>query len=182
MTADGPRRLQGEDGVTLVELLAVMGVSAVVLAFVTGSVVNALSSERRQRTQVAALNDAKLAFERVTRDIRAADPLQVAALESITLDLRQPDATTRTVTYQRLDESLVTTDPATGVTRPLVGDLAPGQPVFLFHLADGSTATGEGAIDPRLVRSITVHLRVEPEGVGRVVDLENRVVVRNAVL
>lgn len=182
MTPDCGRRLHGEDGVTLVELLAAMALSAVVMAFVTGTVVDALSSQRRQTAQVAALNDAKLAFERVTRDIRGADPLRVAALDRISLDVRLTDATVRSVTYERVGNGLVATEAATGQTRTLVGDLVAGQPLFLFHLSDGSTATGQTAVDARSVQSITVRLQVEPPGAGRVVDLTNRVVVRNAVL
>ena len=174
------RRGAGEDGVTLVELLTVMAVLAVVLAFVGGTIVHALGAQRQQTAQVAALNDSKLAFERVTRDIRAADPLRVAALDRVRLDVRQAGITTRTVTYQRDGNRLLVTDAATGEARALVGDLAAGWPLFLFHLVDGSTVTGEAALNPRLVRSITVQLRVEPDGAGRVVDLTNRVLVRNA--
>lgn len=175
----GRRRLHGEDGVTLVELLVAMAVSAVVMAFVGGTVVNALRTQSRQTAQIASLNDAKLAFERVTRDIRAADPLQVAGLDRISLDVRLVDATIRSVTYERIDNSLVATEAATG-PRTLVGDLVAGQPLFSFHLADGSTATGATALDPRSVLSITVRLQVEPTGAGRVVDLTNRVLLRNA--
>ena len=174
------RRPAGEDGVTLVELLTVMAVSAVVLAFVGATIVHALAAQRRQTAQVAALNDSKLAFERVTRDIRGADPLHVAALDRVRLDVREAGVTPRTVTYQRDGNRLVAIDAATGLTRALVGDLAVGWPLFLFHLVDGSTVTGVSAINPRLVRSITVQLRVEPDGAGRVVDLTNRVLVRNA--
>lgn len=177
MRASG-RRLQGEDGVTLVELLTAMVVSSVVLAFVAGTVISALAAQRRQTAQVAALNGAKLAFERVTRDIRGADPLQVAALDRIRLDVREEGGTIRTVTYERVGNGLVATEAATGQARTLVGDLAPGQSLFLFHFTDGSTGTG--ALDPRSVQSVTVRLQLEPHGAGRVVDLANRVVVRNA--
>ncbi len=179
MTGSRLRRVHGEDGVTLPELLAVMGVLGVVLAFVTGAVVNALRSERRQSAQVAALNEAKLAFERVTRDIRRADPVQGVALDRITLDVRPPGTAARTVTYERVGGSLVVTEGST-VARPLVGNLASGQPLFLFHLANGSTSTGEEPVNPRSVRSVTVRLQVDPPEAGRVVDLTNRVVVRNA--
>lgn len=172
------RRLRGEDGVTLVELMTAMVVSSVVLAFVAGTVISALAAQRRQTSQVAALNAAKLTFERVTRDIRGADPLQVAALDRIRLDVRLPDSTIRTVTYERVGNGLVATEAATGQASALVGDLATGQPLFLYHFADGSTDTA--AIDPRSVESVTVRLQVEPPGAGRVVDLVNRVVVRNA--
>ncbi len=179
MTA--PRRATGEDGVTLVELLTAMTLSAIVLAFVTGTIVHALGSERRQRTQVAALNDAKLAFERVTRDIRRADPLHVAALDHIALDVRGAGGAVRAVTYRRDANRLVTAE-GSGPSRVLVEHLAPDPPLFLFHLADGSTAAGDGAVLASSVRSISVQLRVEPPGAGRVVDLANRVVLRNADL
>lgn len=173
-------RLRGEDGVTLVELLTAMAIAAVVLAFVTGTVVNALAAQRRQVRQIAALNNAKLTFERVTRDIRAADPLREAAPDRITLNLPQADATVRTMTYERVGESLVARNAATADSRTLLDDLAPDQPLFLFHLADGSTTTGDSAVDARAVRSVTVRLRLDTGGPGRMVDLANRVVMRNA--
>jgi uncharacterized protein (TIGR02599 family) len=175
----GPRR--GEEGFTLVEFLVAMSISAVMLAFVTGTVVSALRAQRRQTAQVAALNDAKLAFERVTRDIRGADPLQEATSDRIRLDVRLNDTTIRTVTYQRVAgaRTLTATEGATGA-RTLVANLVAGQPLFTFHLADGSTATSASALELRSVLSVTVRLQVEPEGGGRVVDMTNRVVLRNA--
>ena len=178
MTA--PRRLSGEQGFSLVELLTVMAVSAVVVGFVTGTVVHALRSERRQRAQLSALNEVKVAFERVTRDLRGADPLLVAAPDEIRLEVRDPGGTMRTVSYARDDDRLVTTDGTTGESRALAVDLAAGEPLFRFHLADGTTVSE--ALDPGAVRSVTVRLRLEPDGAGRVVDLTNRVLVRNAEL
>ena len=176
------RRRRGGDerGITLLELLTAMAISALVLGFVTRTVIHAIAVQRRQTAQVAALNAGKLAFERVTRDLRGADPLRVTALDRIRLDLREAGGTVRTVTYERDGDRLVATDAGTGATSALVGDLAAGQPLFLFHLADGSSVTGEGTLDPGAVRAVTVHLQVEPKGAGRVIDLENRVLVRNA--
>ncbi|MDQ3895637.1 MAG: hypothetical protein M3326_00045 [Actinomycetota bacterium] len=171
-------RFDGEGGATLVELLTAMTVAAVVLAFVTGTVIQALGVQRRQTAQIGALNDARLAFERTTTDLRAANPLRQVAPDRIQLDVRTPTAGVRAVTYERVGTRLVFTDLSTGRSRTLVGDLA-AQPLFTFHLADGSTAAGE-PVDPGLVRSITVRIRVVPVGVGRVLDLENRVLVRNA--
>ena len=180
MTVTGRRRLRGEAGTTLVELLTVMALLAGIMAFVTGTVVDAMRSQRRQNAQMDALNAARLAFERVTRDIRAADPLRDVARDRITVDVQRTDATTRTVTYERAGDSLAVTEAAPASSRSLVGGLAPGTPLFLFHLSDGSTATGDTAFDPDSVESITVRLQVEAAGAGRVVDLENRVVLRNA--
>lgn len=178
MTSGG--RLRGDDGVTVVELLTAMAIAAVVLGVVVSTIVHAYGSSRRQTAQVDALNATKVAFERVTRDIRRADPLRATELDRIRLDVREPDGSVRTVTYERVGDSLVAIEAATGPTRTLVDDLAPGQPLFLFHLTDGSTLTGQEAVNPRSVRSVTVQLRVEPDGAGRVVDVANRVLVRNA--
>lgn len=174
-----PRRLRGEDGVTLVELLTAMTLSAIVMASITGAIIKALQTERRQTAQITALNDAKLAFERTTRDIRGADPLRVAAADRIQLDVRDRARTLRTVSYERSGDGLVFVD-AAGGRRTLVTGLAPTQTLFVFHLSDGSTVTGDPAVNAALVRSVTVRLRVEPPGAGLVADLENRVQLRNA--
>lgn len=174
------RRSSREDGFTLVELLTTLAVSAVVMAFVTGTVIHALRSQERQTSRVQALNDVKLAFERTTRDLRGADPLRLAGNDEVLLDVRSATGATRTFTYRNVGDELVVTDAATGQPRTLVGGLDSGLRVFRYHLVDGSTATGEVAVDARSVRSITMHLRVEPDGAPSAVDLESRVVLRNA--
>ena len=83
------RRLQEEAGFTLVELLTVLALSSVVLAFVTGTVVHALQTQRRQLAEVTALDDSKVALERVTRDLRGADPLLQVALDQVRLDVNR---------------------------------------------------------------------------------------------
>ena len=50
-------RIGGDDGMTLVELLTGLAVSAVVLTFVTGTVIDALRSQRRETAQLSALVD-----------------------------------------------------------------------------------------------------------------------------
>ena len=169
-----------EDGLTLVELLVTMAVSAVVLAFVGATVVNALRAQDRQQAQLAALSEAKIAFERVGRELRVADPLRLAEPERLSLDTDAGGGPTRTLTYQRVGDRLLATDAATGQATALVGALAAGEPLFRYHLFDGSTAAGGAALDPRSVRSVTVRLRVQPEGATRPIDLENRVLLRNA--
>ena len=174
------RRSSREDGFTLVELLTTLAVSAVVMAFVTGTVIHALRSQERQTSRVQALNDVKLAFERTTRDLRAAVPLRLAGNDEVLLDVRTATGATRTLTYRHVGDELVVTDAATAQPRTLVGGLDSGLRVFRYHLADGSTATGETAVDARSVRSITMHLRVEPDGTPSAIDLESRVLLRNA--
>lgn len=183
MTAAGPKRLRGEDGIALVELLTAIGIAALLLAFVTGTVVNAFRVQRRQTAQVAALNDARVAFERVTRDLRGADPLLSVAPDRVSLAIVRPgDDAARTVTYERVDDTLVVTDAPSGQGRPLARHLVSSPPVFAFHLLDGTTPSAASTVDARSVHAVTVHLRLEPDSAGRVVDLHSRVVVRNSVL
>ena len=75
MLARVRNRLQSDSGLTLIELLVVLVVSTVLGGVVLGTVVNAFEQERTATTRVEALNSAKLALERMTSDIRAADPL-----------------------------------------------------------------------------------------------------------
>lgn len=177
-----PRRLGQQDGASLVELLTALAVSGVVLAFITGTVIHALRSQDRQVSRVEALNEVKIAFERTTRDIRAADPLRLAGNDRVDVDVHTGTGTgtTRTLTYEHAGDELIVTDAVSGQPRALVGDLVSGLRVFRYHLVDGSTATGEAAVDPRLVRSITMRLRVEPDGPASAIDLENRILLRNA--
>ena len=175
-----PGRGFDEEGLTLVELLVTLAVSSVVVAFVSATVVNALRAQDRQQAQLAALSEAKIAFERLSRELRVADPLRVAEPERIRLDSDAGGGAARTLTYERVGDRLLATDAATGQATALVGALAAGEPLFRYHLFDGSTATGGAALDPRSVRSVTVRLRVQPEGATQPIDLENRVLLRNA--
>lgn len=174
----GVASLRQDRGITLVELLVVVAISAVVLGTVVTSVAHALQAQRRQTAQINALNEAKHGFERVTRDIRAADPLRVAEPHRVRLDTRG-DEGMRTVTYTYDDGALVVEEADAAPAR-LVSDVSVDeQPVFRFHLVDGTTVSDEAVADPRLVHSITVRLRVAPPVAGEVVRLDNRVLLRN---
>lgn len=180
MSPPGDAR-QPEGGFTLVELLTAISVSLVVMGVVTGVVVNAVQTQRRQVAQVDALSAAKIAFERITRDVRAADPLRVAEPDRVRMDVER-DGNARTVTYRLEDARVVVEDGADANPRDLVDGVVPDEsrPLFTFHLFDGTEVRGEAVADPRMVRSITVALRVERPEAGEVVDLDNRVLIRNA--
>lgn len=170
-----------EGGFTLVELLTAIAVSLVVIAVITGSVINALQTQRRQVAQVDALNAAKLAFERITRDVRAADPLLIAEPDRVRMEVER-DGQRRVVTYWLADGRVLVEDGAGADPRRLVEGVAPAasRPLFTFHLFDGTEVVGTAVADPRRVRSITVGLRVTRPEAGEVVDLTNRVLIRNA--
>lgn len=163
----------------MVELLVVLAISAVVLGMLTTGVIHALQAQRRQVAQMQAITQAQLGFERVTRDIRAADPLYVAEPDRIRLATRTPGGP-RMVTYRHVDGALVVEEGAVSTSRRLVEHLVHvDEPLFRFHLTDGTTVSGAAVDDPRWVRSITVRLRVRPPEAGEVVRLDNRVLLRN---
>jgi prepilin-type N-terminal cleavage/methylation domain-containing protein len=179
VSPDRRGRLAGTAGFTLVELLAAVAVSLVVVGVVTGTVIQGLQTQRRQVDQVEALNAAKLAFERVTRDLRAADPLLIAEPDRVRVGILRAGASS-VVTYWREGDRLLART-GTGEASLLVDGVVPAaDPVFAFHLFDGTDVGGSAVADPRRVRSVTVTLRVERPWAGAVVNLDTRVLLRNA--
>lgn len=85
--AHGVRR--GEAGVTLVELLVVIAILGVVGAIVTGGVVNGMRAADYGQRRISALAEAQKGLERMSREMRAADPLRVAEPRVAAADVRR---------------------------------------------------------------------------------------------
>jgi prepilin-type N-terminal cleavage/methylation domain-containing protein len=67
-----------ESGLTLVELLVVVVILGVIGGFVTSTVITSLQATRKGEARVMALNDLQRGIERVGRELRAAEELQIA--------------------------------------------------------------------------------------------------------
>jgi prepilin-type N-terminal cleavage/methylation domain-containing protein len=81
------RRLahRGDDsGMTLIELLVVMILMGVIGSVVTAGVVSAMQDQRRAQSRLDAITSTQRALERVTKDLRASDPLVAADARSVT--------------------------------------------------------------------------------------------------
>jgi prepilin-type N-terminal cleavage/methylation domain-containing protein len=175
------RRLSDERGLTLVEVLVVVLITGIVITIAGASAVNALRFEREQTAHVSALNQAKIATERLTRDLRGADPLFVAEDNRIRYQVRRPGGMT-TVEYRLDGDNLVVDDGTERVVlRGVV--LPPGQPLFsYFNLAREQLPLPEEGPDiPNVeVRSVTVMLQVPYGERGQTVQLETNIMLRNA--
>jgi prepilin-type N-terminal cleavage/methylation domain-containing protein len=74
-----------EAGLTLIELLVTMIIMGVISAVVTAGIVTSLTDQRRERTRLDAVSGSQQVLERVTKDLRAADPLVAADASSVTV-------------------------------------------------------------------------------------------------
>lgn len=193
------QRLRREEGFTVVELLVVIVLLGIVMSIATGSVITALQSQRRQVDQTHRLNEAKIAFERVTRDLRAANPLLQAEEDEVRMQITVDDLR-RTVTYTlepsaaggqllRLTEQRqdLSTNPATdlGTTDRVMLDrimLPAGTPLFAFanSAEEALPCTAAMPVSAADVWSVTLRLRLEPRESPAPIDLDSTVHLRNA--
>jgi type II secretory pathway pseudopilin PulG len=170
-----------EEGATLVELLMVMIMMAVIGSIVASAVHTSFRMQRRQMAQVESLNELKLAFERVTRDARAADPILAGSTgtQLITRICRSGTYTTRT--YRMQAGQLL--GPGNAVLASNLTNSST-EPVFVYRNIDGNPLdiVSNTALIPD-VRYVTVRLMRPAEAGasgGNIIDLRNRVTVRNS--
>lgn len=191
------QRLRREDGMTLVEVLVGVVIMAVALSIASGSAIHAMKVQRRQLAEVDAVNRGRIAIERMTREIRAANPLLAASTDgtSITVQVTRPTAgynrkiTTYSLVGNAVQQSgtlvntttnatqaMPTTTLVTGVT------LAAGEKLFSYRMADGTAPTSTS--DLRLYRTATITLRLAlpQSGATSTVRISDTVALRNAAV
>ena len=76
-----------EGGFTLVELLVVVTLLAVVAGGVVSAVAGGLTTSRRAQERIYALAELENAAQRVTRELRAADPLRLVSADCVVVDV-----------------------------------------------------------------------------------------------
>lgn len=187
-------RLVDDSGVTLVEVLVTMLLVATVAGGVTQSVVSALAAQGRQVEQAEALSGARTAFERMTRDIRQADPVRLATAERLDVEvtrsgvrrldaysLVEPVPGSPVLTHART-ETILATGATSSSTQPLLENVLPASgATFRYYETDGTeiVATPMTPIDVRLIRRVTVTLRLALPDSTHVVDLSTTITLRN---
>jgi prepilin-type N-terminal cleavage/methylation domain-containing protein len=186
-------RIRSSDaGFTLVELLVVITLTSVIGATMVTSVVRSLDVTARATSRVEALTDLQRALERMSRNIRVAEPAGnapvIAAATPTTLRFSVYDPTTRReFTYTHTGDAVTqsvrtfathTATTATGpVVTPVIGDLDQGAiPVFTYSRADGSAWTTGST------REIArVQLRLLRQTDDDVVEISSGVFLRNTL-
>ena len=171
------------DGFTLVELLVVIVLITVVGGVVLSSMVQGMQSNAMAQERIDAYNDMQLAGERITRELRAANPVLLAEPDRTQVRL-QRDGACRRFSFQVEGTTLMTREQVStdgcatlpGVaSRPLVPSLdLSASPVFLYLDRDG-TVTNVPADVATIELTLTRQLPDQPS-----VVLRTRVSVRNS--
>jgi prepilin-type N-terminal cleavage/methylation domain-containing protein len=155
-------------GFTVVELLVVMVLLGIVGGVVGSAIVSGFRSSRATTARTVALHELEIALQRMTRDLRAADPLVLSESGDYASQLGarvDRDGTRSVVSYEiQIDDGvqqLVRVD--TGQTLVSLVDNG-GEPVFRYLNAEGveipcssdcaSAYLATSRVEIRLVREI----------------------------
>lgn len=175
-------------GFTLVELLVVLVILSILGAMVASSIVSGLRADAQARDRIEAFEDMQIAMERVSREVRAADPILAADTvnDAITVRVRR-DGACHDFTYQAgggtLDVTQVryaadcSTTVGTSQVR-LLRDLEPTAPVFEFRDVGDNVLTG-ASVTPTAIETVRIsfehvlELDQNPVTVSTVVGVRN---------
>ena len=189
------RRMDSEDGVSMIEMLVGVVIMAIAMSIASLSTVHALKVQRRQVAEVDTVNRTRIVMERMTRELRAANPLLAASADGtqISVQVTRPVAgfNRRITTYQLVGDSIQssgtlinTTTSATQAVPPqtiLTGiALAPGETLFSYKATDGLPPVS-GTTDLALYHSVTVTLRMALSEGGTVL-VSDTVTMRNVTV
>ncbi len=180
---------QRDEGVTLVEVLVTITIFLSVIGGVTTSVVSALRAQTQQVQQADAIVESQRAFDRMTREIRQANPVVAAAPDSVRIEVThngirrvtQYTVAGPTTQPRTINQTVTTTTIASGVTvtstTPLVAGVMAPAGVFRFFEDDGTELTVP--IDPTLVTRVDVAMPMRLLNTANLVDLSTSVSLRN---
>lgn len=187
--------LGSESGMSMVELLVGMVLMAIVMSIASASGIHAMRVQRRQVAEVDAVGRGRIAMERMTREIRAANPVLSAAADgsSITVQVTRPitgfnrkiTTYTRVGTTIQVSGTLINT--ATGATTAMpTSTLLRGLsttsplPLFTYRVADGTVAPA--GTDVSLYRSVDVNIYMALRESTNTVRVTDSVAIRNALV
>jgi type II secretory pathway pseudopilin PulG len=175
---DGRR---SEVGASLVELLVVLVLVSVVGTIAVNGLVTAMRVSRQTEARVHAAAELQRAAERITRDVRAACPLEVLDGDRLVGVVHPGTGTAQRAIY-RYDAATrtllsATADPTgpivSSTERIVMTDVEPAGPLFTYLGEDGTPVTA--AADVRTVQiSLRRDLREQDP-----VEIETMVALRN---
>lgn len=201
LSRTGSRAAAAQDsGFTLVELLVSIVLLGVVGAIASAAVITATKTQRSTDGVVTARTEATKSVDRMSRDLRAANPLRAAAATDVTIDTLRGSTCERRRYYvdgsNRLMLSIAPftsgvgcgvsgATPGTATTTVIADEVsAGGTPLFSYQRWDTASAqrvaitTPVGAANLGLVDSVVVSVTVPaapraPVTVSTQVDLRN---------
>ena len=185
------RGVHVEAGFSLIEVLVSVSLMSVVMAIAGGSIVNAMQAQRKQVERTDTVNDMTIAFERVSTELRGADPVQNASGTTVTAVVPQANQTTTTTFtlvsvgagLHRLDATTTVQDTVAGTTtstRVLLDRLTDNAGNGIFTYFDAAGATLAAPIVESQVHRVRMRLVVDLPELTDTIDISNDIVVRNA--
>lgn len=174
----------GEAGVTLVELLVAMLLLGVVGGVVTSAIVSAMSASQTTTARIQAVQELEIGLQRVTRDLRAADPLVLSGGGDFEDELGASvlaDGERRTVNYRLVGEvgeqRFIRED--TGQTLVALVDNG-GEPVFRYLDRHGEEIECDEDCPSEYLRARQIEVRlVRDIGADGDIEVATKVGVRN---
>jgi prepilin-type N-terminal cleavage/methylation domain-containing protein len=199
------RIARGSAGFTLVELLVVIFLLSVVGTITSASVIRGFHLQARQTSQTESLNKAKVAFERMSQEVRGANPIRIAEAQRLELLILRNDTVVsggspvprtlrRVLTYvatpgagtgrihlteQRFETVNGVAATPTTSTRTVIDGLQLGATERVFTYFETPTSAGAATLAPGLVRLVEMRVRVDRVKSDGVADLYQRVSLRN---
>lgn len=160
VTRTGPGPDAPESGASLAELLVVIVLVGIVGAIAVNGIVTAMQVSRETQERVQAAAELQRAAERITRDVRAACPLEVIEADRV-VAITHPDgggARRSSYRYDAPTASLVSASAEAALaisSAPeieVMSGVEPAGPLFAYLGEDGATVTA--AADVRAVRIV----------------------------
>lgn len=181
-----------DDGFTLVELLVAISVLAVVSAVVVTSIVQGIQISATTTARVDQMTQLQIVHERMSRQLRAANPIVNVTPTAITVQvLSEVDPTsaepqrTVQVEYRTADGQLVQTirEGATTSMLTLLEDVPDGQMVFRYFDRNGQPVVvpAGGLLGPQAstIAQIQVALATRPDPATPPIGFTTSVFIRN---
>lgn len=176
-------------GFSLVELLVGIAITAVLGGAVVGSVVRTLQVSADATVRVDAMTSLQQAHERMTRNIRAADPVGSASPTDLNLTVWDSPNQRRVISYALVGDTVEQTvatfisptasTPSTVGTSVVIDGLVQGaEPLFTYATSDGTTWNG---VAPEDITRVSITL-VAGSGDGTTIPLTTSVFIRNSVI
>jgi prepilin-type N-terminal cleavage/methylation domain-containing protein len=193
-------RHESDAGFTLVELLVSIILLGIVGSIASAAILSATKTQRSTEGWVTARTEATKAVERMSRDLRAANPLRVADANEVTLDTMRGSTCERRRYFVDASNRLVLSvapfssgtvcgvygaTPGAAIETPVTDEVVTGgTPVFTYLRWDSGSSqrvpltTPASAADLRLIDAVVLNVTVpaaprEPITVSTQVDLRN---------
>ncbi len=174
-----------DQGFTLIELLVAMVISGIVGSVMLTGVVRSLDVTSRATTRVDALTGLQQSVERMSRNIRAADPVTAATGTSLSFTVYD-DVTRRTFTYTHVGTQITqtvrtfpnhfTVTPTSTTNGTVATSLNQGTTTVFAYYRDNGTTWTSGPVAE--IARIEMRLRhANPDGAP--IPLTSSVFLRN---